>query len=478
MSGNELYEENELEEYNEGKGYRTSDIQYKTMEGRGQDCFSKIISITTAVLQVIILLLLVIILAMVAGTFNRFNSIDVCENTGSGAAPNASTAAPVVGSTVTTQVQCNITCNCTSDSNWTRTQVETLVNGTMDTAQMLSSLLTYAYQDATARKNITATLLQILDSTEESGVQISSAVNSLSNIRSSQTSADSWLFNIYLITQEILRLQNSTFSPNNITNITSCSDLKTQLPNSTNGFYTINGQSVYCYMDGQLCGSGGGWTRLAYLDMSDSTQNCPSGLRLYQSGGVRACGRPISFSAGCASIQFPSNGISYTQICGQVIGYQYGGPDAVHPTDGPFGHQNNINSFYADGVLITRGSPRQHVWTLINGYTETSAINSDSNCPCATGVTTNTPSFVGNDFYCESGNNGTYTNSVLYAYDKLWDGQSCGYFERDCCSSNQPWFSRNYGATSTTDNIELRVCGDEGTSNEDTPVGMYEIYVK
>uniref|UniRef100_A0A1X7UBW8 Lipoprotein n=1 Tax=Amphimedon queenslandica TaxID=400682 RepID=A0A1X7UBW8_AMPQE len=43
---------------------------------------------------------------------------------------------------------------------------------------------------------------------------------------------------------------------------------------------------------GSLCGSTG-CTRLAYLDMSDATQNCPSGFGLYNSGGVRVCGKPV-----------------------------------------------------------------------------------------------------------------------------------------------------------------------------------------
>ena len=29
---------------------------------------------------------------------------------------------------------------------------------------------------------------------------------------------------------------------------------------------------------GELCGTGGGWTRLAYLDISDFTVNCPLDL--------------------------------------------------------------------------------------------------------------------------------------------------------------------------------------------------------
>ena len=55
--------------------------------------------------------------------------------------------------------------------------------------------------------------------------------------------------------------------------------------------------------------------------------------------------------------------------------------------------------------------------------------------------------------------------------DPLWDGQSCGSDESPCCNvTGIPWFHRDYGKTTTTDYIELlRVCGDEGTDNEDVP---------
>ena len=89
--------------------------------------------------------------------------------------------------------------------------------------------------------------------------------------------------------------------------------------------------NVHCNME-EFCGSEGGWTRLAYLDMTDSTVNCPSGFQLFQSGGVRACGRPTSSGGSCIPIQFPSNGISYSQVCGRVTGYQWGLTDAVHWT--------------------------------------------------------------------------------------------------------------------------------------------------
>uniref|UniRef100_A0A1X7SR19 Fibrinogen C-terminal domain-containing protein n=1 Tax=Amphimedon queenslandica TaxID=400682 RepID=A0A1X7SR19_AMPQE len=73
---------------------------------------------------------------------------------------------------------------------------------------------------------------------------------------------------------------------------TSCKQIKDEKSNSPSGVYLLvtpggtTSYYTYCNM-GTLCGSGGGWTRLAYLDMSDSTVNCPSGLRYYQSGGVR-----------------------------------------------------------------------------------------------------------------------------------------------------------------------------------------------
>uniref|UniRef100_A0A1X7UAY3 Uncharacterized protein n=1 Tax=Amphimedon queenslandica TaxID=400682 RepID=A0A1X7UAY3_AMPQE len=236
--------------------------------------------------------------------------------------------------------------------------------------------------------------------------------------------------------------------------LTSCQEMKKQL-NSPSGYYDINSKSTYCNM-GELCGSTG-WTRLAYLNMSDASQNCPSGLRLYQSGGVRACGRPVSNGGSCASVQFPSNGIRYSQICGRVVGYQYG------TTDGSF-----------DGVTITHGFSQQLVWTLMAELFDSSLL---PRCPCNSGQLV-----LGGHFFCESGNHDHSfpVRRDLFISDPLWDGQGCGPNEVSCCSApGIPWFHRDYGnTTSTTDYIELKICCNEGTHNEDVPVGFYEIYVK
>uniref|UniRef100_A0A1X7U7P2 Fibrinogen C-terminal domain-containing protein n=1 Tax=Amphimedon queenslandica TaxID=400682 RepID=A0A1X7U7P2_AMPQE len=218
-----------------------------------------------------------------------------------------------------------------------------------------------------------------------------SIVNTLSNLQDTSTSTVGVNDNILIVVQKLLQLHNVSSSLP-----TSCKQLKYKKPNSPSGIYilvTANGSSLYytyCNME-ELCGSGGGWTRLAYLDMNDSTVNCPSGFRLYQSGGVRACGRATSSVGSCTSVQFPSNGISYSQVCGRVTGYQYASPDGVDQGHGS--NHNNLNADYVDGVSITRGSPRQHVWTLIAGIDETNSVPGN-NCPCATGSTQQVQSFI------------------------------------------------------------------------------------
>uniref|UniRef100_A0A1X7SQI8 Fibrinogen C-terminal domain-containing protein n=1 Tax=Amphimedon queenslandica TaxID=400682 RepID=A0A1X7SQI8_AMPQE len=234
--------------------------------------------------------------------------------------------------------------HCTSNDN----VLTDLANTSTNTQYAVKEVSQIMLAEIERRLNDTEMLKLLIKSTNACTTHF---VNTLSNLQDTSTSTAGVVDDILLIAQELLVLHNvSTALP------TSCKHLQEQHPNSPSGYYILAGPtgtySTYCDF-GTLCGSGG-WTRLAYLDMSDATQNCPSGFRLYQSGGVRACGRPGS---GCVSVQFPSNGISYSQICGRVIGYQYHSANAFH---GP----SDINSYYVDGVSITRGSPRQHVWTL------------------------------------------------------------------------------------------------------------------
>ena len=225
-------------------------------------------------------------------------------------------------------------------------------------------------------------------------------------------------------------------------------------------------------MEGINCDEEGGWTRVAYLNMTEPCTTCPSGLTQTQYININhdVCGRPTPSSAGCDSTFFSTYSINYTRICGQVRGYQFASPDAF------FSGINDIDSYYVDGVSITYGSnPRQHIWTYTGGLTEV-RLNSHG-CPCSSDSSASPPSFVGNDYYCESGTFNDWS-PILYADDPLWDGQNCNGPESTCCTNpNMPWFLKTLDET-TTDNIELRVCTDQSLPDEDTPLDIIEMYVK
>ena len=103
-------------------------------------------------------------------------------------------------------------------------------------------------------------------------------------------------------------------------------------------------------------------------------------------------------------------------------------------------------------------------------------------CPCQTGSkqANSIPHFIGSDYYCESGNPARPLgfSPILYTADPLWDGKQCNGLESPCCSSSSlPWFHKPLGAT-TDDYIEVRVCGDQPTNDEDVTIQQLEVFVK
>ena len=250
----------------------------------------------------------------------------------------------------------------------------------------------------------------------------------------------------------------------------SCKEIKTNWPDSPSDYYTIadsNGHTrqVYCHME-ELCGSDEGWMSLAYLDMSAPNSKCPERFRLYEENGVRACGRPSTGSGSCISATYPSKDISYSQVCGKIIGYQFGSPDGTN--------NNNIDSAYIDGISLTHGSPRRHIWSFIGAAQEN--VRYDF-CPCGTINKESPPSFVGDDYFCESGAPSPW-QSKLYTDDPLWDGEECGNLETQCCGlPGIPWFHKTL-EYNTTDYIEMRVCCDQATNNEDMSFSFVELYIK
>ena len=68
--------------------------------------------------------------------------------------------------------------------------------------------------------------------------------------------------------------------------------------------------------------------------------------------------------------------------------------------------------------------------------------------------------------------------SPWHTSDPLWDGVQCGGDEGPCCNhTGLPWFNKNT-PTPTTATINVRICLDEDTSNENLGVEHLELFVK
>ena len=137
--------------------------------------------------------------------------------------------------------------------------------------------------------------------------------------------------------------------------------------------------------------------RVAELDMTNSSHQCPSSLRQLTDSGKRTCGINLSVG-GCNLVTFPVTS-GYSEVCGKIIGYQVGTPDTFGATES---RSIDSNYNYVDGVSLTHGLDVQLLL----------------------------PIFV----------------KTL--------------------------------AQSTTDDIEMRLCRDELSSNEDVAIEVVEIYVQ
>ena len=219
--------------------------------------------------------------------------------------------------------------------------------------------------------------------------------------------------------------------------------------------------------------SGPGWRHVAFVNMSDTSYNCPTGLNL-TSHSKRTCGRSHTTYGGCSSTTFSVGGVPYSHVCGRIRGYQFGATTAF------FQYFQGIDSYYVDGISLTHGDAgmRQHIWTFAAGATEVHSSFPNENCPCDTGNYNDVPVFVGNDFFCESGLHSPWSSQyILYPSDVLWDGQDCISASTCCQFNNPPWFTKNLPAA-TTDDIELRICADGLPTHDDIPIELIELYVQ
>ena len=203
---------------------------------------------------------------------------------------------------------------------------------------------------------------------------------------------------------------------------------------------------------------------------------CPNGWKQILSP-ARAC-RANSDAAGCYSAYFSNNKFSYQHICGKVVGYQKGTPDGFRATAYTTYPSKAIDGPYVDGVSLTYGTPHKHLFTYACGYSSNaSATYSHSNCPCARYPGDNPPSFVQDDYYCESGSTNVPASGTVFATDPLWDGKGCSAGNSCCSQAGMPWFYRDV-LSKINEPIEARICRDEVYYNEGILVKDLELYIQ
>ena len=262
----------------------------------------------------------------------------------------------------------------------------------------------------------------------------------------------------------------------------SCEDIYNNNPETVNknGYYPINNTMwTFCNMtlivaiaDGHIILScadvEGQWRKIAGINISAGDE-CPTGWLKSSYNGISFCRAP-SDDGGCYSTNFSTNGMSYQHVCGRARGYQKGRPNAF------YGNRDSINTYYVSGLSISYGNPRHHIWTYA-AATLGGPIYNCCNCPCAYRPGPAPPSFVENNYYCESGTETDEIDSAYYFSDPLWDGAGCSASNTCCSNTDQPWFHHQLSEV-TQDDIEVRLCRSDGFSNEGTLVDILELYIQ
>ena len=182
------------------------------------------------------------------------------------------------------------------------------------------------------------------------------------------------------------------------------------------GCFLVSGNElvqVKCDFDVQLPPASPvkGWQEIANINMSDPTNSCPSPLRETTSPSRRC--EKSSDSAGCESVFFPTNSVPFSKLCGRAVGFSYHSSDALNVIHGICSSSQceTIDDPYVDGLSITyTNNTRVHIWTLAVDQPHDS-----SRCPCGNSLYS-TPSFVGNDYYCEVAVNNC---------SPVWEGEGC-----------------------------------------------------
>ncbi len=193
------------------------------------------------------------------------------------------------------------------------------------------------------------------------------------------------------------------------------------------------------------------WRLIAYINTTESCRKiCPKELSC--ATDISSCVQKMD-GGGCSRVKFKSRGIAYSHVCGRIIGRHSGllngfGLNRLSET---------LDENYVDGVSLTYGDPRTHIWT----FAANSYLLNFSNCNVCY---LSQPRFVPLSHYSCSLNPKCSKNKACG--EGLWQDNLC---------SGDTWFHRQLPHP-TEDDLEMRLCRKTRFSG-DIGLTLVEIYV-
>ena len=208
--------------------------------------------------------------------------------------------------------------------------------------------------------------------------------------------------------------------------------------------------------------------RIGYFDLNKGV-GYPSSLKTYTYNSKQYC--RSSVEGGCSSVYYDTLGKEIKEVCGMIEAYQYHSTDAFGFRQGA---TPTIDEPYLDGISITQGSPRQHIWSYVVASRAREFGGPCPTCSSAGNGGVSGPMFIGSDYYCATGNSGPGWEPKIYS-NQLWDSPELLI----SCSANAdpPWFKKRL-TNSSTDNIEIRWCCDQVSVDEAIPTRRVELYIR
>ena len=251
----------------------------------------------------------------------------------------------------------------------------------------------------------------------------------------------------------------------------SCEELRNLSSLFPAGIYKV--KSSNCSFTLKYCSTGialscggvpGQWRRIAYLNTEEKkTVLCPEGFEVRNNTVNPPLCRRMNTSAGCSSVIYPSNGMSYSRVCGRVRVHPAGSPDGFISYNTEIMRNNrSVNQNYVDGVSLTYGNrPNStHIWTYV--FVTKSGTDTDRCLLCED----NKPFYVGNNYTCVA----EYCANYVRCYPQWGD-------DIQQCLGNETFYTQLNDLTTMDNDIEMRVCREQDQVDEDILFSFVELFV-